>query len=681
MRVGTTLNAGDLYESGHTTLLSSPPVTLPTGGKTIYVRLYSLTGTVWTATNYTLTGPPTATGFSVSGNINSSVCCSLSVPGVTVTISTNPPQSTTSDANGNFTFTNVPSGTYTVTPSISGPGVSSVFYPASQSVPVFTNVSGGLSFTATLGYTVTGTVDYPGGAKTGQIYVNLLSSNGGSSYTPGTSVSATGAFTIRGVPPGSNYTLQAWMDNLGKGAPNATSPTGNTFLGTISASVSGAYVSLADPTAPPVLTNPPTIQGISAFDNGAVIQFGGIEHNGVEQPASYYVQWSTSQTFSPVTGHYSFPAIGTKGTNIWILNGALPGISGISTGQQPLYFRVYGAAGASHSGWSSIYGPVTIGPPTGGNTVTGTVAFSGAANGTLYVGFVDQSAGTLYATPYANPETGQTYSVQVPTGSNYFMFGIIDQNNNGVVDVGDIANTNDNGHSTVTVIDPSVPASLTQNLVLSSATTGVVTTNHSQNSGTYDSYSVNFDVRGLTRMPVAVALVLGPNVLQPMDIGGCMGCNNRFQFWAELSGARPNVGDAYTLHVSYPYPDTTGEDVIATVSAVLDTFATNLAPTGTGSGVTEPTFTWTDPLNAASYTYQFTLSGQSTGNIWQVPGNNSKSNGLPSSVTSLAWGVDPTDSTNKPSVTSLTSGTPYQWSIQLQDSNGNSAQGAVSYQP
>jgi len=57
IRVGTTLNADDLYESGHTTATSSPVVTLPGGGKTIYVRLYSLTGTVWTAINYTLTGP------------------------------------------------------------------------------------------------------------------------------------------------------------------------------------------------------------------------------------------------------------------------------------------------------------------------------------------------------------------------------------------------------------------------------------------------------------------------------------------------------------------------------------------------------------------------------------------------------------------------------------------------
>jgi len=66
LRVGTTLNGGDIYESGHTTATSSPLVALPGGNKTIFVRLYSLIGSTWTATNYTFTGPAAAISVNIT---------------------------------------------------------------------------------------------------------------------------------------------------------------------------------------------------------------------------------------------------------------------------------------------------------------------------------------------------------------------------------------------------------------------------------------------------------------------------------------------------------------------------------------------------------------------------------------------------------------------------------------
>jgi hypothetical protein len=72
----------------------------------------------------------------------------------------------------------------------------------------------------------------------------------------------------------------------------------------------------------------------------------------------------------------------------------------------------------------------------------------------------------------------------------------------------------------------------------------------------------------------------------------------------------------------------------------------------------------------------------SNGNtVWQIPGNNSKSNGLPYTTTSLAWGVDPTDSTNTPSPSTLSTGMIYSWQITVQDSNNNQATQQVNYQP
>jgi Domain of Unknown Function (DUF928) len=113
------------------------------------------------------------------------------------------------------------------------------------------------------------------------------------------------------------------------------------------------------------------------------------------------------------------------------------------------------------------------------------------------------------------------------------------------------------------------------------------------------------------------------------------------------------------------------------VTTVLDSFVLSMSQTAG----TAPTFTWTAPTTPpAGYTYQFSLSDSNGNTIWQVPGNNSNVNGLPNSVTSLTWDVDPTDATNHPSLP-LTTGTNYQWMISVVDSNGNSAQLAKSFTP
>ena len=96
---------------------------------------------------------------------------------------------------------------------------------------------------------------------------------------------------------------------------------------------------------------------------------------------------------------------------------------------------------------------------------------------------------------------------------------------------------------------------------------------------------------------------------------------------------------------------------------------------------TTPTLTWTDPLNASNYTYTFNMNDSTGSTVWQIPGNNSKSNGLTSATTSLTWGVDPTDSTNTPTPATLSTSTTYNWQIQVQDSNGNSAVTQVQFQP
>ena len=168
-------------------------------------------------------------GASFGNNINQNTCGnSVPLPPITVTLSdTNGTIQTVDGGGGNFNFSGVPDGTHTVTPtvtSLTAPD-SAVFYPATQSVTVTGGVPSTLTgFTVALGYTVTGTVSYTQG-KTGQIYLSLSNNSCGSGGSgPGTSITAPGSFTIQGVPPG-NYTLQAYMDTLGYGAPNANDPS------------------------------------------------------------------------------------------------------------------------------------------------------------------------------------------------------------------------------------------------------------------------------------------------------------------------------------------------------------------------------------------------------------------------------------------------------------------------
>ena len=215
--------------------------------------------------------------------------------------------------------------------------------------------------------------------------------------------------------------------------------------------------------------------------------------------------------------------------------------------------RVAGVAGASASLPSAIIGPITIGAPTAGNKVTGQVTFGGTATGPLYVGFYDQSskAGvfvTQVGTKTNPSKSPASYTVYVPTGSNYFFFGIVDQNNNGVVDTGDIQNTGSDNSSSV-----SIAGAQSLNLTLPTANgNAAVTTNHSRqvnNGNTNDNYSLQFKVSQVIKRPVAVTLVSGPHVLVPMDAGLCGDCGrDPFNFWLSLGGllSAPHRAEEWT---------------------------------------------------------------------------------------------------------------------------------------
>ncbi len=620
------------------------------------------------------------------GSINTSYNQSISASGGvtpyswTITSGSLPPGLSYGTNNNAMQISGTPTstGSYTFTAQVTDSEGS----PASVSQSYTINITN-----QPAGYTVSGTVSYSG-SKTGFVYLQLVNTNcQGCNSNPGTSISDTtlkagGAFTIHGVPAGT-YSLQAFMDNIGYGAENASNPTG-TSSGNINVTgnKTGVSVTLGDPAAVNLSGTAPSWRGnngVGAFSGGAFVSFQTIQNNnGIEMPASYTVEWSTSSSFGSIAGSKSFAGTGHSDPLV---------VNGLSNGTT-YYFRAQGVAGSSTSNWSAASPGILIDPSSTGNAVSGKVTFSGTAKGPLYVGFYDQNTGNIYvdvvgseSSPPTNPAS---YSLDVPTGSNYYFFGFIDNNNSGMFSgPGQISNVNENNMASVAITGPTSNENLTLPSANSQAQVMTQANEQINSNGTSTGYGVGVNVNGLFKQPVAVEITNAPSpgIVFPVDIatGAFNGNHDEFSFWPSLNGATPNVGDSYTLKVTYS--DGTTDTFTPQVTAVLNNaFVTDPAPQGTSVSTT-PNFSWTDPANASNYTYEFWLCcDQNNNTIWQIPGNNSNSNGFSSSITSITWNVDPTNSGDLPDVSSLNGGTYYSWQIQASDVNGNSAQVQVNFQ-
>jgi len=613
-----------------------------------------------------------APGSEISGQVNL-VNCGVPVAGISVELNTNPAQTASTDANGQFVFQNVPNGTFTLTPAVSAP--ESMFYPPSRTVVVNGSAIAGVNFQAAIGYIVSGNVAYTSGVG-GRIYLQLTNTSC-SEAPPGTSIAAPQGFSIRGVQPG-NYTLQAWVDETGYGGLNAEDPTVTLAnLKVASANLNSVAITFVQPPPVTVLSSPSIFFG-GGYSGGAILGYRPILIANVEQAVSYTVQWSTDPSFATIAGSRSMNATGANGTTIWLLNG-LPSRS-------VYYFRAQGVAGNSTGPWSAVYGPITIGAPSLGNTVSGTVTFTAQAGGVLYVGFRDVTTGEAYATWVLDPVSPQAFAVKVPSGSNYIPFALIDENEDGLAGNGDINGLNSN--STV-----AITGNATQNFTLQASNVVQLTTQHfrlASESGIEDSYALAFDIPTQNLVPLAVTLESGPNVAAPLDIGNCLSCTaGPDNFWLNIGTAVPSPGDTYMIEIA----DSIGRSnaipgwgagptvlVAAAATGVVNAFASGLAPAAPGAGVT-PTFSWTDPPNAPDYTYQFTLWDANGNLIWQIPELGSQSGGFSCAITSIAWGVDPTGAANPPSLSSLVPGQTYTWSVLVQDAYGNSAEMPVSFAP
>jgi hypothetical protein len=675
--------------------------------------LVTLDATVKDSTNVTASQSYSitvnASGYTVTGNYYlNNLCPGVSAfPALTMTISTPTPQSVTTDSSGNFSFANIPNGSYTITPSSTAP--EAVFSPSTLSVTVNNGAVSAGTFAVALGYDISGYVTNSS-TQTGSVYVWAKSScaggNPNGTWISPSALTSGGAFAIHGLPIGT-YTLFARMDPQGNGFPmGKTFPLGATTNVTIStASLTNQTVALADPAAA-ALTASPTFNVVSGTDQGVIVDFnlgtdvGTDSYGNTVINAPYYqVEWSSTTSFASPnsTNSFVFPSTAAIGAGVIFLNNQTSGVSGspFTNGAQ-LYFRIRGyvASGSSNNGpWNYFGGssaassaPVTIGAPTGSNTITGTATFAGTATGPLYVGYFSTSTGQFYGQRIANPVSPQSFTAQVPTGSSFMLVATVDNNNDGLIDAGDFANSRpDGGPPTVSVTGPA------SGVVVAIPTTDVVITTTTQNTKytnagntTSNNYGVYFDLRYSYKTPVAVQIVSGPNVLKPVDIGRCLTCGAvQFQYGFGIATA-PVADDTYTFQITYL--DGTTEQLTGKVTGLNTAFATALVPQQQVAGNTKPTFSWNYPSSASSYGYNFNLWSASGTTIWQIPASSSStftSTQIPSTSggSGITWGVDPLGGTNLPSVSALTTGTTYYWSLVSTDANGNTATRTIYFVP
>ncbi|MFH0888407.1 MAG: fibronectin type III domain-containing protein [Planctomycetota bacterium] len=506
-------------------------------------------------------------------------------------------------------------------------------------------------------YSITGSVT---GGTTGRTYIEVQWLDGG--QTPyGTSIAGTGNFTIRGIQPGT-YKLYAWRDHIGNGQKNASNPTGtvvddqaNPKPINVQGAVTGANVTLYTPPTYPTPVAPTNLRVYPGAQSALVFFDTSRDTQSREIAESYKLYYATDPGFTTA----NFKTIPANGDN------NPPFITGLTDGTS-YYFKISAVVGITESGFSTTVGPLIIGAPNGNYSVSGTVSFSGVTpTGPLYVGvYIDTPTGPVITyTRIASPTSPQIYTITAVANGTYQLFAVLDMNNNGVADSGDLQNTQGGPGGGLIIVNNS---SLTNQDQTLSTANGIarVNTDHWR-QGTNESYNVSLRVNDGRKLVVAVAMASGPGITGVTDI-----CKRwEFEYWLNRS-TRPTTADSYTFNVTYA--DGTTENLTSSVTAVLDTFAQNLTTTGTS---TTPTFTWQAPASPpALYSYRFDIN--QTGTVWSQIWDYPKDTDMPSSQTSLVYNVD-----GRAYQSTLTTGTTYNWSIRVQDGQGNSASQQVSYTP
>ncbi|MFC1524340.1 carboxypeptidase regulatory-like domain-containing protein [Thermodesulfobacteriota bacterium] len=598
----------------------------------------------------------TATGacYTISGNI-SMINGGSNVENATVTVELPIPFNgdvfATTDASGDYTIDCLPNGDYTLIPYI----VQSWMFPQTNDITISDANLSNQDFSAAIGRTITGSISYSG-AQTGWAFLRVYRSGSDTSW--GTAVQFTGpgtqSYTIRGLSPDNNYTVEAFLDTIGEGQANASHPTGSSAQFDVSsAGQSGIDVTLTDPATP--VPTVPTISSIIPASGTALIFYSTpADGNDVELADSYKIYYGINSSLTPqnAVGFFTVSATGENDEGVAFLGGL--------TDATTYYFTVAALlTNPPTETATSAASSVLVGARTGGSTVSGTLTVPVSAQGKqISVGLFNDSIGVYYDSISSATAT-EAFSITGVTNGTYTLFVLVDMDASGHLNVGDLFQdstilsvSGDVANNNITLIDGNAEVELT--------------TTHRTDNSNNDGYSVEVEVDRLKKQPVKMELN-GPYFPGTIDLASFGG---DARVWQDMGSTRPALNAQYSVTITYS--DLFSETLDSSINTVLDSFPTPTYPLSAdnNTGDTAPTFAWTAPADPPTvYFYGLRISEDSGGSIWWA-------DELPSTTTSVLFNND-----DEASQSALTLSTQYNWSISIQDGDGNRAEYQVQYTP
>lgn len=292
-------------------------------------------------------------GYSISGKVTL-VGGTGQVTNVVLTLSESPSKTTTSpDSSGNYSFTDLAPGTYTITPQLTG----YAFTPTNIEVNVTNANVTGQNFTGNALTTVSGTISYSG-TQQGATYIGLFTSSnfsGAPAYSTQISSPGTGAYTIENIAPGTYYAA-AFMDvNGDQQWQQDTEPSGqysgNPFTLTAGQQKTGVNITLKEPLTLTVNSD----HGSPVPSVGQHVYYtGDVVNASVSSPVSGTT--GTRYVCTGWTGTGSVPATGTTTSTSFTINQN----SSITWNWKTQYLLTYSADPAAG-------GTVTVNPAATGN--------------------------------------------------------------------------------------------------------------------------------------------------------------------------------------------------------------------------------------------------------------------------------------------------------------------------
>jgi hypothetical protein len=397
--------------------------------------------------------------------------------------------------------------------------------------------------------------------------------------------------------------------------------------------------------APPAPAAP---TGLSAAPGAGslLLTWTGPQVDGAEAAVAYRV--STGST--PAAGDgptFVVSAVGASGGHA-VIGGLVDGA--------PTYARVAGifpgAGAATVEGPAASVGPVTIGAPAGGATVSGTVAFPAGLSGALYVVLADMATGTYNVQAIPAASSPQPFTLPGVADGDKFLMVILDRDG-----------SHHGSPTDLRVERPTVVAGDVGGVAVTLAggdASFKVTTFALQWDGGAPAYQTEVVVTPMERDVLFAALVEGDGFPLQVSLPYLGDLRSR----TAVTATPPVVGAPYRAHVYF------GPGFDPAVYTVYDAAVTGVVPfpasvetvTATPRSATMPGLAWTTaaPLPAGS-SYEVELADDAGALLFSAYG-------LGPAVTSVAYQGAP-----------LQAGRTYVWSLMAIDGGGNRARTMQTY--